>query len=472
MPSAYVIGSGPNGLTAAITLAKAGIHTTVIEAQSTIGGGTRSMPLTLPGFVHDVCSAVHPLAVSSSVFSTFPLAEHGLEWIWPATPMAHVLEDGSAVCLEKSIADTCSQLGSDGARYRRWVEPFVKRWDDLKTEILRPIHLPAHPLLLARFGILALGPASGVARALFRTPNARALFAGLAAHSLLPLDQWGSAAVGWVLAIAGHAVGWPIPRGGSQSIANALASYFQSLGGCIVLNQTVQSVNELKEADVILCDVSPRQLLHLAGHRFPERFCRTLEAYRYGPGVFKMDWALAHPIPWKDSRCTKAGTVHLGGSLETVLKSERAPKENRVTDKPFVLLSQPSLFDSTRAPRGQHTAWAYCHVPHGSTQDMTDRIEAQIEQAAPGFRASILATHTRNTHELEKHNANLIGGDINGGQLDLRQLFLRPTRRLYRTPQPLLYLCSASTPPGGGVHGLCGYYAATSALNDMKQAGL
>jgi phytoene dehydrogenase-like protein len=463
-----VVGSGPNGLTAAILLARAGMPTTLIEAQPTIGGGTRSAHLTLPGFVHDICSAVHPLALSSPAFASFPLAEHGLEWIHPPVPLAHPLEDGSSALLHRSVERTAKELGKDGAIYRRLVNPLVFRWNELAGELLAPLHAPKHPLLLARFGLLAPWPATLTARALFRNAATRTLFAGIAAHSILPLEKIGSGAFGWFLGIAAHAVGWPIPRGGSQQIANALASYFESLGGRIVTNTPVRSLHELADAGVILLDVTPRQLLAIARDRLPDRYCRKLESYRYGPGVYKMDWALNGPIPWKSGDCTQAATVHLGATLEEIAASERASWNGVIHDRPFVLVVQPSLFDSTRAPVGKHTAWAYCHVPNGSTADVSEQIEAQVERFAPGFKSRILARSIMKPAEMELHNANLVGGDITGGAAYLRQLFLRPTRSLYRTPAPNLYLCSSSTPPGGGVHGMCGYHAARMALRDLK----
>jgi phytoene dehydrogenase-like protein len=338
----------------------------------------------------------------------------------------------------------------------------VARWNELAREILGPLHWPTHPFLLAQFGLLSAWPATLVARSLFRGPAARALFAGHAAHSIMPLENVTSAAFGWVLAITSHAVGWPIPRGGSQRIANALASYFESLGGRIVLNTNVSSLDEFHDAATVLCDVTPRQLLQIAGSRLPRRYCRKLEKYRYGPGVYKVDWALDRPIPWKAGECARAGTVHIGGTLDEIAAAERAPGDGVLPDRPFVLLAQPSLFDPTRAPLGKHTAWAYCHVPNGSTADMLERIESQIERFAPGFRGCIAARSTMTPADLERHNANLVGGDINGGAQDLRRLFLSH----YRTPVRGLYLCSSSTPPGGGVHGMCGYHAARAALQD------
>lgn len=466
--SATIIGSGPNGLTAAIILARAGFRTTVLEAAPSIGGGMRSAELTLPGFVHDVCSAVHPLAIGSPVFETFPLSEHGLQWIQPPLPVAHPLDNGTVAVLHRSLDATVEALGVDGPAYRRSVEVFAGNWRPLLDEILAPLHLPRRPMLLARFGAEALFPATVSARVLFRTAAARALFAGMAAHSLLPLEAVASAAIGWVMSVAGHVGGWPFPRGGSQSLANSLASYFQSIGGTIVTNNAVRTLDQLNGADLVMCDVTPRQFLRLAGHRLPERFCRSLEAFRYGPGIFKIDWALREPIPWTASDCRRAGTLHLGGTLDEISAGERAACGGTVPQRPFVLLAQPSLFDRTRAPAGQHTAWAYAHVPYGSTVDMTERIEAQVERFAPAFRGTILARHTFAPADLEAHNANLVGGDITGGSQNLGQLFLRPTRMLYRTPLKGVYLCSASTPPGAGVHGMCGYHAARMALRDKQ----
>ncbi|HUO32410.1 MAG TPA: NAD(P)/FAD-dependent oxidoreductase [Bryobacteraceae bacterium] len=469
--NACVIGSGPNGLTAAIVLAKAGLRTTVFEAQPTIGGGVRSAALTLPGFVHDVCSAVHPLAAASAAFASFPLAQHGLKWIQPPIAAAHPLDNGSAAVLVQSLDETCVGLEADGAAYRRAIAPLVERWSELLAMIQAPLlRVPAHPWILARFGSIAFWPSTAVARRLFRTEAARALFAGTAAHSFLPLEAYGSASFGCLLSAAAHVAGWPIPRGGAQSIANALASYFESLGGRIIPNQRIASLGELQEYGMVLCDVTPRQFAAIAGDRLPDGFHHKLESYRYGPGVFKIDWALSAPIPWKSAACAKAGTVHVGGSLDEIAASERTLTGKIPSDRPFVLLAQPSLFDASRAPAGRHTAWAYCHVPHASTADMTERIESQVERFAPGFRGCIVARHTMTPADLEGHNANLVGGDITGGALDLRQLILRPTRLFYRTPIRGVYLCSASTPPGGAVHGMCGWHAAHTALGDLRGA--
>jgi phytoene dehydrogenase-like protein len=464
---AIVIGSGPNGLTAAILLARAGLKVYVFEAQDTAGGGTRSEELTEPGFVHDVCSAVHPLAVGSPAFESFPLAEHGLEWIHPPAPLAHPLDDGSAVLMHRSVDETAAELGVDRDAYKKLMAPLAQRWDTLGAEFLQPLHFPKHPLQLGGFGLKAIRSAEGFARNRFRSEAARALFAGLAAHSILPLEKPVTAAFGLVFAMTAHAVGWPIPRGGSQSIANALCSYLSTLGGEVVTGRRVDNVDEFTGARAIVCDVTPRQLLKLAGHRFSRPYARRLEKYRYGPGVFKVDWALREPIPWKAAACAQAATVHLGGGLEDIAASERAPWRNEIAGRPFVLLAQPSLFDPTRAPDGKHTAWGYCHVPNGSREDVTDRIESQVERFAPGFRRTILARQVFDTVAMERHNANLVGGDINGGSQDLAQQFLRPTRRLYRTSARGIYICSASTPPGGGVHGLCGYYAAQAVLKDL-----
>jgi phytoene dehydrogenase-like protein len=452
---AVVIGSGPNGMAAAIELARAGLGVTVHEAASELGGGARSAALTLPGFVHDVCSAIHPLAVGSPCFERYSLAGYGLEWIYPDVPLAHPFDDGTAVLLEHSLEATCAGLGGDGDRWRRLFGPLARAWPRLREDVLAPLGMPRHPMLLAEFGLRAMLPASRLAESLFRGPRARALFAGLAAHSFLPLDARPSAAFGLVLGTAAHVYGWPFPRGGAQKISDALAGYLRFLGGAI---ETGSPVTSLPAADIVMCDLTPRQFLRLAAGRLPDGFRRSLERYRYGPAAFKVDWALDAPIPWRAPACARAGTVHLGGTLEEI-----AEWEGKRRGRPFVLVTQPSLFDSTRAPAGKHTGWAYCHVPNGSTGDMTDAIEAQVERFAPGFRARILARSVWTPAALERHNANLVGGDINGGSADLRQLFLRPTRRLYGTPLRGVYLCSAATPPGGGVHGMCGYYAAKMA---------
>lgn len=467
---AIVVGAGPNGLAAAITLAREGRSVLVLEAKTTIGGGMRTAELTLPGFLHDICSAVHPLGVSSPFFRELSLEEHGLEWIYPPASLVHPLGHGRAVVLERSIERTGEGLGRDAAAYRRLMAPLVADWDRLAQDMLGPVSIPPrHPFVLARFGPRAICSARGLAERLFDGERARALFAGMAGHSMLPLERSPSAAFGLVLGITGHAVGWPIPRGGSQRIADALAGYLRSLGGEIVTDTFIKSIDDLPSTSVILCDVTPRQLLSMAGQRLPTRYRRRLEAYRYGPGVFKLDLALDGPIPWEAETCTRAATVHVGGTLEEISASERAVWRGEHPEKPFVLLAQQSLFDPTRSPKGKHTAWAYCHVPHGSTVDMTDQIEAQIERFAPGLRDRILARSVMSAVEMERYNPNYVGGDINGGVQDLAQHFTRPSLRLvpYSTPVKGLYLCSSSTPPGGGVHGMCGYFAARAALRDV-----
>ncbi|MGA2714573.1 MAG: NAD(P)/FAD-dependent oxidoreductase [Bryobacteraceae bacterium] len=464
MKPCYVIGSGPNGLTAAITLARAGLKVTVLEAQPRIGGGTRSAELTLPGFLHDVCSAVHPMALSSPAFAGLPLREHGLEWIYSAAALAHPFDDGSCITVERSIPETIGQFGSPESLYRRIAAPLVRDWNNLMHEILAPPHIPRHPLTLGRFAAIAPWSATTMGRVIFRSPQSRAVFVGMAAHSILPLEAPGSAAFGWILMLSAHAVGWPIARGGSQRIAAALASYFESLGGKILTSTCVKSLDEFERQSLVLCDVTPRQFMGLAANKLPDGYRRTMENWRYGPGVFKIDWAMNAPIPWNAPGCARAATVHLGGSFEEIAESERAPWQGNTHPRPFVLLAQPSLFDPSRAPANAHTVWAYCHVPNSSEVDMTDAIESQVERFAPGFRAHILARHTMATPDLERHNANLVGGDIGGGVNTLKQVLLRPSASFYRTPLEGVFLCSSSTPPGAGVHGMCGYNAARAAL--------
>jgi len=466
MTDAIVVGAGPNGLAAAIELARAGLSVRVLEAADTVGGGARSAELTLPGFVHDVCSAIHPLGVASPFLRSLPLEAHGLEWVESPAALAHPFDDGTAVLLERSPEAAVQTLGEDDARWRRVFAPLARDAGSLLEDVLAPPHVPAHPLPLARFGLRAMLPATTVARHSFRGARARGLFAGLAAHSMLPLERPPSAAFGLMLGLLGHAVGWPFPRGGSQTIADSLASYLRSLGGEIETGRRVESIAELGEPRLALLDVTPRGLLGLSGDRLPARYRRRLERYRYGPGVFKLDWALDGPIPWRAEECSRAATVHLGATLEEIAASEAAPAQGRLAERPFVLLAQQSLFDPTRAPAGRHTAWAYCHVPNGSTADMTEPIETQVERFAPGFRDRILARSARGPLDLERENPNYVGGDINGGLADLRQLLTRPVARRspYSTPLPGVFLCSASTPPGGGVHGMCGYHAARAAL--------
>ena len=467
---AIIVGSGPNGLAAGITLVRQGWRVLLLEAKATIGGGMRTAELTLPGFHHDICSAIHPLGMGSPFFQNLPLVDYGLEWIQPDIPLAHPFDDGTAVTLHQSLEETAEQLGQDGTIYRRLFAPLVADWDKIAREFLGPLRLPRHPLAMARFGLRALWPATTLARSLFRTGQARALFAGLAAHSIMPLEWPLTAAFGLMLGTLGHRVGWPLPRGGSQAIADALAACFSDLGGVIVTNCEVTSLAELPPARAVLLDVTPRQLLAIAGEQLPAGYHRQLEKYRHGPGVFKVDWALSEPIPWRAEACRRAGTVHLGPTVAEMALSERLVWRGEVAERPYILATQQSLFDPTRAPGGKHTGWAYCHVPNGSSVDMTAAIEAQIERFAPGFRDTILARHTMTTHDFQQYNPNYIGGDINGGVQNWRQLFTRPVPRLnpYTTPLPNVFLCSSSTPPGGGVHGMCGYHAARSVLSQQR----
>jgi len=465
---AVIVGSGPNGLAAAIELAREGFSVIVLEAKETIGGGARTEELTLPGFHHDVCSAIHPMGVVSPFLRALPLAEHGLEWAYSPAAIAHPLDDGTAATLELSLDATAARLGADEASYRALMQPFAEKAGQLFDEILRPIlalPLPKDPLLLARFGTLGLRSAMSVAGR-FRTPHARALFGGSAAHSFLPLGKMGSASFGLAMMLAGHATGWPAAKGGSASIINAMASYLRSLGGEIETSRRVRSLRDLPLATVALFDVTPIQLAYIAADELPRPYLRRLGRFRYGPGVFKVDYALDGPIPWKAAECARSATVHVGGTIEEIATHERSVFRGQMTDKPFVLVAQQSMFDPTRAPEGKHTGWAYCHVPHGSTEDATEAIERQLERFAPGFRDRILARHTINTAQYEEHNANYVGGDIGGGANIMSQFLTRPFAKLdpYATPNPRIYICSSSTPPGAGVHGMCGYWAARSAL--------
>jgi phytoene dehydrogenase-like protein len=464
---AVIVGGGPNGLAAAITLAQAGKSVLLVEAKNAVGGAVSSAELTLPGFVHDLCSAVYPLAIGSPFFRTLPLARHGLEWIQPPAALAHPFEDGTALTIERSVDATAQEIGDDAASYLRVMGPLAAGWEDLSFNILAPPRWPHQPLQLVRFGLSAIQPARRFAERAFKLDRARALFAGLAAHSMLPLEFWGSAAFGLVLGAAAHALGWPIVGGGSQRLADALAAHLRSLGGEIRLNQPVETLAELPASRSVICDVTPRQLLKIARRELPRGYRDALRKFRYGMGAFKIDWALSQPVPWRAPDCRRAATVHLGAAFGEIAASERMAWRGFHAERPFVLLVQPSLFDATRAPSGKHTLWAYCHVPNGSGFDMTERIESQIERFAPGFRDTILARCVAAPAELERRNANLVGGDINGGAPVLSQLFLRPTRRLYATPARGLYLCSSSTPPGGGVHGMCGYFAAQQVLRQM-----
>jgi phytoene dehydrogenase-like protein len=467
---AVVVGSGPNGLAAAITLARAGCSVLVCEGNATIGGGARSAELTLPGFVHDVCSAVHPLAAGSPFFKTLPLERFGLKWIQPEIALAHPLDDGSAACLYRDLGVTAEQLGRDSRAYRRLMQPLARKWENLANEFLQPmLHLPRHPVTLARFGIPAICPATLLGKFMFEGEPARALFAGIAAHSFLPLEAPVSSAFALVLGLAGHVVGWPIPRGGSQQIANALAGYLRELGGAIETNRRVENSNALPKSRAVLLDVSVWEFLRIAGKQLPAGYRHRLNSFRHGPGVFKIDYALSEPIPWIAESCRRAGTIHLGGGMDEIAAAERDVARGKIPERPFVLLAQQSLFDAGRALDGQHTLWAYCHIPFDCNADMSDRIESQIERFAPGFRDCILARHKMTAADLGQSNPNLIGGDINGGAADLMQLIARPvfSPTPYRTPLHGVYLCSASTPPGGGVHGMCGYHAARAALREV-----
>ncbi|MGA2813031.1 MAG: NAD(P)/FAD-dependent oxidoreductase [Candidatus Acidiferrum sp.] len=462
---ACVIGAGPNGLAAAIVLAQQGLEVEVFEAEPQPGGAAKTLELTLPGFLHDFGSAVHPLAAGSPFFSSLPLSNHGLDWIESPCPLAHPFDDGTAVTLERDLRQAQSALGQDGKAWRNLMQPFVDHWPALASEVLRPVHLLSrHPFLLARFGAVALAPATWIARSSFRDERTRALFAGLAAHSFLSLDEPLSAAFAILLGAAAHAVGWPVPRGGAQSIANALCGHLRVLGGSVKTSARVETLASPPGYDVTLCDVTPKQLLRIAAGRLSSAYKRKLGSYRYGPGVFKVDYALRSPIPWRAADCLRAATVHLGGSAAEIAASEADMRQGRLSERPFVLLAQPSLFDAARAPAGKHTAWAYCHVPHGSTSDRLEALEAQITRFAPGFGECILARRVFSPAALEEMDANLVGGDISGGAMDIGQFLFRPTRRHYATSASDLYLCSSSTPPGGGVHGMCGYHAARLAL--------
>jgi phytoene dehydrogenase-like protein len=466
---AIVVGSGPNGLAAAIAIAQAGRSVRVLEAAATIGGGARTEALTLPGFRHDVCSAIHPLAAGSPFLRTLPLAEHGLEFVHPEIPLAHPLDDGSAVALHRSLEQTADGLGLDAIAYRRLVGPLADGWEELVETFVGPLRWPRRPRAAARFARSAVRSANGLAHSRFDGARARALLAGNAAHSMQPLGRPTTAAFGLMLLLLGHGVGWPAAAGGSQAISNAMASLLRSLGGEIETGSEVRSLGELAGTRCVLFDLTPRQVLAIAGDALPLRYRRALARYRYGPGVFKLDYALDEPVPWEAAECLRAGTVHLGGTLEEIAASEEDVAHGRHPPRPYVLVAQQSLFDAARAPAGRHTLWAYCHVPNGSTVDMTGPIEGQLERFAPGFRDVVRARHALGPADLHARNANDVGGDINGGAATVRQLFARPALRPvpYTTPNPRLFICSASTPPGGGVHGMCGFHAAQAALRGV-----
>ena len=472
-PDAVVVGAGPNGLSAAITLARAGCSVVVLEAEDTAGGGCRSEELTLPGFVHDVCAAIHPLGAASPALAGLPLADHGLEWVHPQAPAAHPLPDGRAALLERSLDATADGLGPDARTWRRLVGPLVRQWEDLTSSILSPmLRPPRHPVVMTGFGVRALWPAKTLAGRLFEGDEARGLFAGLAAHAILDLGEPLTSSFGLTFAASGHAVGWPAARGGSQRLTDALVSYLRSLGGEVETGRRVTSLADLPPARPVLFDLTPRQVVAIAGDRLDIRARRRLSRFRYGPGSFKIDYALDGPVPWKNEACGRAGSVHVGGSLQEVAAAEREVSKGRHPERPFVLTSQPSCFDPTRAPAGKHTFWAYCHVPHGSTVDMTQAIEDQLERFAPGFRERVLARHAMFPADLQRHNANNVGGDVAGGSHGGLQLVARPRLAVdpYRLPIEGMdaYLCSASTPPGAGVHGMCGWWAAQAALKRME----
>jgi phytoene dehydrogenase-like protein len=465
---AVVVGSGPNGLAAAIRLQQRGLSVLVLEGKDTIGGGARSAALTLPGFAHDVCSAIHPLAAGSPFFKTLPLAAHGLEFIYPPVCAAHPFDDGTVACLRNSVEDTARSLGADERAYHSLIKPFVGNWEQIVSDVLAPLHFPDKPFSFAKFGLRALTSAQNLSNR-FTTKQAKGLWAGMASHSIQPLSNIATSAIALVMLITGHTQGWPLPKGGSQQISNALSSYFVSLGGKIQTNFYVRSMDQLPSTHAVLFDVTPQQLLQIAGHKFSSWYKWQLRRYRYGMGIFKIDWALDGPAPFRAEGCKEAGTIHLGNTYGEIAEGEQMIWKGRHAEKPFVLFAQQSLFDHSRAPSGKHTAWAYCHVPAGSAVDMTDRIEKQVERFAPGFRDRILAKHTFDPAAMEAYNPNYIGGDINGGAADIGQIFTRPALRLspYRTSAKGIYICSSSTPPGGGVHGMCGVHAADRVLRDL-----
>jgi len=465
---AGVIGAGPNGLAAAIVLAQAGLQVDVFEAEPQPGGGARTLELTLPAFHHDFGSAVHPLAIGSPFFCSLPLHEHGLEWIHSPAALAHPFDDGTAITLERDVNVTAASLGQDGKAWKNLFTPFAQRWSDLANGALGPMWpVPHHPLLLAKFGMRAFLPATTLARA-FKSERTREVFAGLAAHSILSLHEPMSSAAAVMLGAALHAVGWPIPRGGAGAITQALCSYLGDLGGSVKTSRRIENVAELTGYDLIICDVTPRQLLKVAAGRLSSSYQRRLAKYSYGPGAFKVDYALQAPIPWKATECLRAATIHIGGTFEEIVASEQSMRSGQHAERPFILLSQPTLFDASRAPEGKHIAWAYCHVPNGSTVDMLSKLENQIERFAPGFRECILARRVFSPAALESMDANLVGGDIGGGAMNLKQVLFRPTLHGYATSARDIYLCSSSTPPGAAVHGMCGYHAAKLALSRMR----
>jgi phytoene dehydrogenase-like protein len=468
---AVVVGSGPNGLAAAITLAQAGRHVLVIEGRDSIGGGTRTAELTVPGFHHDICSAIHPLGIMSPFFRGLPLAEYGLEWIVPEVSIAHPLDGGRAVAVVPSVEETAACLGRDEKAYRRLIGPLARDWPAAVHDLMAPLRIPRNPWLYVRHAPAFLAPATWVARTVFRSEEARAVFTGMAGHSMLPLSHPATGAFGMLLSMSAHAVGWPVARGGSQAIANALAAHLQALGGEIQCGWDVKTIDELPPAGSYLFDTAPQGLLQIAGGRMPDGYRSQLESYRYNQGVFKVDWALSEPVPWTAEVCRRTATLHLGGTMEEIVASEADVWQGKLPTNPYMLVAQQSVVDPTRAPAGKHTLWAYCHAPARSTADLTEVLERQVERFAPGFRDTIIARATRNSVEMERYNPNYVGGDINAGVQDLRQQYTRPSFSItpYRTGIDNVYLCSSSTPPGGGVHGLCGYFAAQAVLRDEKR---
>ncbi|MEX2605064.1 MAG: NAD(P)/FAD-dependent oxidoreductase [Gracilimonas sp.] len=465
---AVVVGSGPNGLSAAVRLSQKGLKVLVLEAKSTVGGGTRTEELTEPGFYHDVCAAVLPTTISSPYLKTLALDRFGLEFIHPEIPFVHPFEDGDAIAIYRSLDKTIDQLGEDGTNYQRLYGSIVKNWDALSEDIFGSLRIPKHPLKMARFGWYGAFSAKHLSNSLFNMPKTKAMFAGCAAHSIVPLNKAFTSSFGLVLGAAAHTVGWPVAKGGTGSVSKALTTLLKSLGGTIQTNYPVHSLSDIPPAKTILFDLTPHQIVQIVGNQLPLSYKNALRNYKYGPGSFKMDWALSEPVPWSNEQCRKTGTLHLGGSFNEIAASEQAVWDGNHAEKPYVLVSQPSLFDDTRAPNGKHTLWAYCHVPNGSEQDMTEVIETQIERFAPGFRDTIISRKSINAQAYQNYNANYVGGDINGGAQFFRQLFGRPVFKWnpYKIPDNAMYICSASTPPGGGVHGMPGYHAAQSALKN------
>ncbi len=468
---AIIIGSGPNGLTAAIELARNGLKVLVLEKAETIGGGTRTAELTLPGFHHDYCSAVHPTGILSPYWRQLPLEKYGLKWIHPPVSIAHPLDGEEAVLMSQSIEETAANLGIDGEAWQKMLHPFLKKPHGLFEDTLGPLGIPDHPFLLVRFGLKAMLPATWLANWQFKSHRAKALLAGCAAHSFLPLDMAFSAAIGVMFAVMGHTENWPVAAGGSTYITQALAAYLEELGGEIQTNTLITDFRQLPPAKAYLFDTDPLQLSNIAANELPKSYIKRLQKFDYGPGIFKVDWALDGSIPWTDKRCLQASTVHIGGTIDEINRSEKAAWEGKHCDKPYLIVCQQSEFDSSRAPKGKHTGYAYCHVPHGSTVDMTEAIENQIQRFAPDFKDLILARHTTNTEDFKNYNPNHIGGSISGGSNNLTQLFTRPVARFdpYSTPNPRIFICSSSTPPGGGVHGMCGYHAAKSVLKQVQK---